>query len=858
MPINPSCWDDWDNHPATVAIPRLAEGTRLESPSEASLLAEMCQRWDAGERPLVEDLLQRHPELETQEEIVLRLIHEECSLRHQHRATTPREEFFRRFPQWRERLEEMLAGMPTRRNPETGTVRLPRAGESLGDFQLLAEMGRGGEGVVFLARQTVLADRAVVLKVTPCQGQEHLSLARLQHTHIVPLYGVQHDPTHNLRVLVMPYFGGTSLGHILDRLQSMPLEKRAGKHLIEALEHVEAKAALKGPVQGPWRQLLARASYLDAICWIGASLAEALDYAHQRGLIHLDVKPSNILLAGDGQPMLLDFHLARPPLHTGEPIAGFVGGTPLFMPPEQEEAMDAREENQPAPRELDGRADLFALGATLYSALGGTLPFVPGVSPALCQINRRVSPGLSDIVRRCLAQEARDRYPSGAALAADLHRHLSNQPLVGVGNRSVRERWQKWRRRSPQAAILAVMLLAVGGAALAVGLSAWNNVRAQKRQAEADLARGQLLFEEDHPAQAAQAFRHGLELAEGLPFENRLREELARQARRAETAATQKQRDTLVGELHALVDRVRFLHGADIRPAAELDSFAARCADLWRRRKQVLDLLGTADGVRRDLRDLALLHADLQVRLADPRSVTEAREQALQILDEAELLLGPGPTLWRERQRYATALGLLEVAATAAAQAKQLPMLTAWEYYALGRLLLREQRELATLPAWGGSSRGTMLLGGVSAVAADLLLERAMGLEPGAFWSSFMRGQSAYQLGRHATAVEAFSVCIGASQTQTSSTQAASLFNRSLAHAAIGNEENALRDFEHARKRDPALASRLSAVCYNLALASLAESDVSEARFHLERGLRADPTHAPTHSLLASLPFTDP
>src|SRR5207244_563113 len=106
------------------------------------------------------------------------------------------------------------------------------------------------------------------------------------------------------------------------------------------------------------------------------------------------------------------------------------GGTLPYMPPEQQTAMRAMREAAPVDVVVDGRADLYALAAMLYESLGGKLPEPTGASPPLARINPQVSPGLSDIVAKCLAPRPEDRYANASALAEDLRRHLSDQPLV--------------------------------------------------------------------------------------------------------------------------------------------------------------------------------------------------------------------------------------------------------------------------------------------------------------------------------------------------------------------------------------------------------------------------------------------
>src|SRR5262249_44365034 len=165
------------------------------------------------------------------------------------------------------------------------------------------------------------------------------------------------------------------------------------------LGQTQAAARVAIPVEGPACRFLARASYVQAVCWIGACLADALQYAHERGLVHLDLKPSNVLLAADGQPMLLDFHLARAPILAGSPPPDWLGGTPAYMSPEQQVALTAVRECRQVPVGVDGRTDIYSLGLVLCEALGGVLP-APNQNPALWlrRRNPQVSVGLADLL----------------------------------------------------------------------------------------------------------------------------------------------------------------------------------------------------------------------------------------------------------------------------------------------------------------------------------------------------------------------------------------------------------------------------------------------------------------------------
>src|SRR5204862_7772819 len=138
-----------------------------------------------------------------------------------------------RFPQW---PTELLARLDCHRLVEAGGAGDP---EALKEFEILAELGKGAQGSLYLAKQHSLGLRPVVLKITACHGREHLSLARLQHTHIMPLYEVQNYPTRNLRLLCMPYFGGASLARLLEILKDRPHHGRTGHHPDAAPDRVQ-------------------------------------------------------------------------------------------------------------------------------------------------------------------------------------------------------------------------------------------------------------------------------------------------------------------------------------------------------------------------------------------------------------------------------------------------------------------------------------------------------------------------------------------------------------------------------------------------------------------------------------------
>jgi serine/threonine protein kinase len=818
----------------TLAAPAdVALSTQVERLAE-----ELSERWQQGECCQVERLLSANPELADCAEAVIALIDEEVFLRRQRGMCADLPEYVRRFPRWRAQLEILFNCHEILDCGERPSA-YPEVGESWAEFRLLAELGQGAQGRVYLATQSALADRPVVLKLTPRRGREHLSLARLQHTHIVPLFSVVDDAAHDLRGLCMPYFGGASLADLLAALPDGPSDALGGLDLLDALDRLQRTAPVAKSAPGAARQFLARINYVQAVCWIGACLADALKYAHERGLVHLDLKPSNVLLAADGQPMLLDFHLAHEPIAPRGPLPGYLGGSPHYMSPEQREAVAALREGRAIPKTVDGRSDIYSLGLILAEALGGRWQSEAPVAAAPSLDRKWISAGLADLIGKCLEPEAGDRYADAGALAGDLWRHLNDLPLQGVANRSFVERWQKWRRRRPYALALSSLAAAFLLAAALVTSFAFDFVNQQAHQARGALREAQEYLAQHAPAEAIRTAERGLILASRIPRHQQLKDELTDCLQRARQARA-------VRELHEVADRFRFLYGADCQPAAQTQILNT-CRTVWDQRHAIQGALAghnepELERIRADLLDIAILMADLNVQLAPAGQASAAQRDAVRLLDEARGLFGPSPVLSHERHRFTATLGLREPAD----RTGDIQPRSAWEHYAIGRAYLQT--------------------GNLKQAAA--YFDRAVALEPHGLWPNFYWGTCAYRQRHYDEAVVAFTACVVLAPES-----AGCFYNRATAYMGLGRADRALQDLDHALRLDPALAPaalnrgilhyqaarylqaeadlRLAeangadraVVQYNLAHVRLGQKDVAGALSCLERSLAVAPQY---------------
>jgi serine/threonine protein kinase len=199
-----------------------------------------------------------------------------------------------------------------------------------------------------------------------------------------------------------------------------------------------------------------------------------------------------------------------------------VGGTAIYASPEQRAAFAAVTGGRAIDSAVGVTSDIYSLGVVLAECLGATLPVTAEGIAQLVRRNPQVSQGLADILARCVAVQPERRYPTAAAVAEDLRLHLQHRPLQGVRNRSLAERWRKWRRRAPHTLHLLLLALAVVTGLLVTGVHFSRDLA----KAEAALVESETLLRSRHYEEAAGAAERGLELISDQPWHSGLRHSL--------------------------------------------------------------------------------------------------------------------------------------------------------------------------------------------------------------------------------------------------------------------------------------------------------------------------------------------
>ena len=383
-------------------------------------------------------------------------------------------------------------------------------GKLFGDYELLAEIARGGMGVVYKARQRSL-NRTVALKmILTGELASEEEVARF-HTEAESAAGLKHPNIVNIHDV------GVEAGH-----HFFSMDYIEGRNLEELI--------LENPL--PARQA---ASYL-------LEIAEAIEYAHQQGILHRDLKPSNILIDHTGAPQITDFGLAKQLQKDGQLTgSGQLLGTPAYMPPEQA----AGERGLFAPA-----MDVYSLGAILYELITGRPPFraestlelviqvleLDPIAPRL--MNPNIPRDLETICLKCLAKDPQRRYSSAAALAADLDRWLNDQPIHARPVSSLERAWRGCRRRPAIACLsIAVAVAIIAG----TSISWWYALQARHEASTAKLAKQEATSGFEEAQKSEQQERQARQQAEAaqaraIAGEQQARDEQQRAEQNAELA----------------------------------------------------------------------------------------------------------------------------------------------------------------------------------------------------------------------------------------------------------------------------------------------------------------------------------
>lgn len=301
----------------------------------------------------------------------------------------------------------------------------PVAIQELGGFLLLETLGEGGFATVYLAQHRSM-QRRVALKVSAARSDEASVLSGLDHPNIVRVFNEEFVAERGLYLLSMQYASGGSLRQVIDRVRNTPPAKRRGDILVSSVTdrmaiHCEERsdtAAFFATELNDWSTV---------VCWLGARMADALDYAHRRGVLHRDLKPANVLLSANCWPMLADFNLSFGADIAGARADDYFGGSVPYMSPEQLEVFTGKR----AASQLTPASDIYSLGVLLWELSTGELPFKQTYKASDVQ-------GLAEMIRerRQGSPTPPDHLPRGMqlvlreALHPDLVHRISNAGLI--------------------------------------------------------------------------------------------------------------------------------------------------------------------------------------------------------------------------------------------------------------------------------------------------------------------------------------------------------------------------------------------------------------------------------------------
>jgi serine/threonine protein kinase/WD40 repeat protein len=419
------------------------------------------------------------------------------------------EELARAHPEHAERLGSLLPtlrALAALRTPDESDSGAPVTGV-LGDFQIVREVGRGGMGVVYEARQLSLGGRRVALKVLPFAGMydpRHLvrfqnearAAACLHHPHIIPVYAVGSD--EGVHYYAMQFIDGPSLAAAIDEIRVQHQGTRTDNNIgagagsetpPDETAHLTSEATAVTAALSTERTSDPRA-FVRTVARLGAQAAAALDHAHQQGVVHRDVKPANLLLDGDRNLWVTDFGVAHIREEGGVTRSGEIIGTLRYMSPEQAHGHGP----------VDHRTDVYSLGVTLYELLTLRQAFPGDVRhellnriateepPLVRQIDPALPRELETIIAKGMSKVPAERYATARELGEDLQRWLDDKPILARPPGPV-QRLRKWARRHRSLVVgmaASLALLTVGVVIGSIWYAVQQRALADEQKALAD------------------------------------------------------------------------------------------------------------------------------------------------------------------------------------------------------------------------------------------------------------------------------------------------------------------------------------------------------------------------------------
>ncbi|MDX2036329.1 MAG: tetratricopeptide repeat protein [Isosphaeraceae bacterium] len=458
--------------------PRLGVGSSPSAFDIDTLVVDLEKRWSSGQRPSVE---MYRDQFEIGDPTFLReLIYAEYHAARRAGTPIPPESYTSRFPNLRDTLTNLFE-LDRELELESDDVdlafdRFPRPGDHLGQYFLETTLGQGSFARVFLARDRQLESRKLVVKISRGPSVEKQMLARLEHPNLMPILDYRESNDGSFQVICMPYRGRLTLKSLIEGLGDPRTGVTRGRQVVDIIR----SAADRGVHFSFTRLELSELDRSRAMIWIIARIAEALAFVHERGTVHNDVKPSNILIAEDGTPLLFDFNVAADRASLDQQGAS-VGGTYAYLPPERILEVLGKQPAADDSFAAGVRSDLYALALVLLECLTGRATrFEPdplmGARAALGDLAEERSQGadafrgslrlvkseIRPVLEKALEADPAKRYPTAAAFAEDLNRILENRPPRHVFTWPDPRRFARRNRRAVSVGGVAVLLVVIG------------------------------------------------------------------------------------------------------------------------------------------------------------------------------------------------------------------------------------------------------------------------------------------------------------------------------------------------------------------------------------------------------------